>query len=144
MDQIPTLQQLEYLETGFEVSKILAQNGLTMDQAAFSITWGQIAIEIAHIFADHGLPADRLNQTFVTGIAGDIGEELQKGDVLPWRSFILDAVTGHPAFQSLMATGESDEGETLFTEQYENATRMGDDEAYWVDGGASANLFDGS
>ena len=35
---------------------------------------------------------------------------------------------------------EPDEG--LFTEQFENATRLGDEEGYWVDGGASADFFD--
>lgn len=35
---------------------------------------------------------------------------------------------------------EDDEGSP--TEQYENAIRLGDDEAYWPDGGASADLFD--
>ena len=34
MDQLPTLQQLEYLESGFEVSKILAQAGFPMDKPA--------------------------------------------------------------------------------------------------------------
>ena len=48
MDQLPTLQQLEYMETGFEVSKNLAQAGFSLDQPAFSITWGQIAEEIAN------------------------------------------------------------------------------------------------
>jgi hypothetical protein len=35
---------------------------------------------------------------------------------------------------------EDDEGS--LTEQYENAIHLGDDEAYWPDGGASADLFD--
>ena len=60
MDQLPTLQQLEYLESGFEVSKILAQAGFSMEKPAFSITWGQIAEEIAHTLSDHGLSPDRL------------------------------------------------------------------------------------
>ncbi len=63
MDQLPTLQQLEYLESGFEVSKILAQAGFLMDKPAFAITWGQIAEEIAHTLADHGLPPDRLRES---------------------------------------------------------------------------------
>jgi hypothetical protein len=40
MDQLPTLQRLEYLESGFEVSKILAQAGFPLDKPAFAITWG--------------------------------------------------------------------------------------------------------
>jgi len=32
--------------------------------------------------------------------------------------------------------------EDPLTEQYENAIRLGDDEAYWPDGDASADFFD--
>ena len=64
MDQLPTLQQLEYLESGFEVSKILVHAGFSMEKPAFSITWGQIAEEIAHTLSDHGLPPDRLEEDF--------------------------------------------------------------------------------
>ena len=35
MDQLPTLQQLEYLESGFEVSKILEHAGFLMEKPAF-------------------------------------------------------------------------------------------------------------
>jgi hypothetical protein len=35
---------------------------------------------------------------------------------------------------------QDDEGS--LTEQYENASRLGDDEGLWPDGGASADLFD--
>ena len=52
MDQLPTLQQLEYLESGFEVSKILVHAGFSMEKPAFLITWGQIAEEIAHTRSD--------------------------------------------------------------------------------------------
>jgi hypothetical protein len=142
MDQIPTLQQLEYLETGFEVSKILAQAGFAMEKAALSITWGQIAEEIAHVLADYGLPPDRLREDFLIDLARGVQKVLQNEQALPWRRSIRALTVEHPTFQSFMATGESDEGETLFSEQYENATRLGDDEAYWVDGGASADLFD--
>ena len=71
MDQLPTLQQLEYLESGFEVSKILAQAGFPMDKPAFAITWGQIAEEIAHTLADHGLPLPHMGWNRVYAKAGD-------------------------------------------------------------------------
>jgi len=35
MDQLPTLQQLEYLESGFEVSKILAHAGFQWKSRRF-------------------------------------------------------------------------------------------------------------
>ncbi len=82
MDQLPTLQQLDYLESGFEVSKILAQAGFPMDKPAFAITWGQIAEEIAHTLADHGLPPDRLEEDFLIDLAQGVQKVLQNDDVL--------------------------------------------------------------
>ena len=35
MDQLPTLQQLEYLESGFEISKILAHAGFFNGESGF-------------------------------------------------------------------------------------------------------------
>jgi hypothetical protein len=41
-----------------------------------------------------------------------------------------------------MSSPNEEDDEGSLTEQYENAIRFGDDEAYWPDGGASADLFD--
>jgi hypothetical protein len=41
-----------------------------------------------------------------------------------------------------MNSQNEDDDEGSLTEQYENAIRLGDEEAYWPDGGASADLFD--
>jgi len=158
MDQLPTLQQLKYLESGFEVSKILAQAGFQMDKPAFSITWGQIAEEIAHTLADHGLPADRLRESragqgrdfnngagvedFLIDLAQGVQKVLQNDDVLFWRSSIRAYTTDQPTFTAFMSSPNEEDDEGPLTEQYENAIRLGDDEAYWPDGGASADLFD--
>ncbi len=158
MDQLPTLQQLEYLESGFEVSEILAHSGFSMEKPAFSITWGQIAEEIAHTLADHGLPPDRFRESRA-GQGGDLkdgaGEEdflidlvqgiqkvLQNDDVLFWRNCIRAYTSDQPILRALMNSQNEDDDEGSLTEQYENAIRLGDDEAYWPDGGASADLFD--
>ena len=158
MDQLPTLQQLKYLESGFEVSKILAQAGFQMDKPAFSITWGQIAEEIAHTLADHGLPADRLRESragqgrdfnngagvedFLIDLAQGVQKVLQNDDVLFWRSSIRSFTTDHPTVTAFITSNLDNDDEGPLTEQYENAIRLGDDEAYWPDGGASADLFD--
>ena len=142
MDQLPTLQQLEYLESGFEVSKILAHAGLPMEKPAFSITWGQIAEEIAHTLADHGLPPDRFEEDFLIDLVQGIQKVLQNDDVLFWRNCIRAYTSDQPALRALMNLQNEDEDEGSLTEQYENAIRLGDDEAYWPDGGASADLFD--
>ena len=142
MDQLPTLQQLEYLESGFEVSKILAHAGFSMEKPAFSITWGQIAEEIAHTLADHGLPPDRFEEDFLIVLVQGIQKVLQNDDVLFWRNCIRAYTSDQPILRALMNSQNEDDDEGSLTEQYENAIRLGDDEAYWPDGGSSADLFD--
>jgi len=142
MDQLPTLQQLEYLESGFEVSKILAHAGFSMEKPAFSITWGQIAEEIAHTLSDHGLPPDRLEGDFLIDLAQGIQKVLQNDDVLFWRNSVRAYTTDQPTFMAFMSSPNEEDDEGSLTEQYENAIRLGDDEAYWPDGSASADLFD--
>jgi len=142
MDQLPTLQQLEYLESGFEVSKILAHAGFSMEKPAFSITWGQIAEEIAHTLADHGLPPDRFEEDFLIDLAQGIQKVLQNDDVLFWRNSVRAYATDQPTFMAFMSSSNEEDDEGSLTEQYENVIRLGDDEAYWPDGGASADLFD--
>ena len=142
MDQLPTLQQLEYLESGFEVSKILAHAGFSMEKPAFSITWGQIAEEIAHTLADHGLPPDRFEEDFLIDMVQGIQKVLQNDDVLFWRNSVRAYTTDQPTFMAFMSSPNEEDDEGSLTEQYENAIRLGDDEAYWPDGGASADLFD--
>ena len=142
MDQLPTLQQLEYLESGFEVYKILAHAGFSKEKPAFSITWGQIAEEIAHTLADHGLPPDRFEEDFLIDLAQGIQKVLQNDDVLFWRNSVRAYTTDQPTFMAFMSSPNEDDDEGSLTEQYENAIRLGDEEAYWPDGGASADLFD--
>lgn len=150
MDQLPTLQQLEYLESGFEVSKILVHAGFSIENPAFSITWGQIAEEIAHTLSDHGLPPDRLEEDFLIDLAQGIQKVLQNDDVLFWRNSIRAYTTDHPTLMAFMSSPNEEDDEGSLTEQYskstrkecENAIRLGDDEAYWPDSGASADLFD--
>ena len=142
MDQIPTLQQLEYMETGFEVSKNLAQAGFSMDQPAFSISWGQIAEEIAHTLADYGLPPDRFDEEQLIDLAQGIQKVLQNDDVLFWRNSVRTLVSEHPILMAFNSPMDDQDDEGSLTEQYENASRLGDDEGLWPDGGASADLFD--
>jgi len=142
MDPLPTLKHLETMETGFEVSKILAQAGFTMEKAVFSITWGQVAEQIAQTLADHGLCPDRFSEDFLIDLAQSVQKVLQNEDVLLWRSSIHTLTTEHPTFLAFYSSTNEEEDEGPLTEQFENATRIGDDEAYWTDAGASADTFD--
>jgi hypothetical protein len=142
MDQLTSLQHLEYLEAGFEVSKILAQTGHRMDAPAFVITWGQVAEVLAHTLADYGLAPERLDENALVDLAHDSQKALENDDVLSWRSIIRLHATAHPIISRLLEPLDNEDDEGPLTEQYENAVRLGDDEAYWADGGASADLFD--
>ena len=142
MDQLTTLQHLEYLETGFEVSKILAQAGYGMEAPAFVITWGQVAEVLAHTLADYGLTPDRLDESLLIDLVQDAQKALQNDDVLSWRDILRANATSNPGIMAFLEPPDMEDDEGPLTELYENATRLGDDEAYWPDGGASADFFD--
>jgi len=142
MDQLTTLQHLEYLETGFEVSKILAQAGYGMEAPAFVITWGQVAEVLAHTLADYGLTPDRLDEGLLIDLVQDAQKALENDDVLSWRDILRSNTTSNPGIMAFLEPPDMEDDEGPLTELYENTTRLGDDEAYWPDGGASADFFD--
>jgi hypothetical protein len=132
----------ETLELGFEVSKLLAHSGYPADAPAFSITWGQIAEEIARIVTAHILPSGQLTEETVVTLADDIRRDILKLDPLNWREVVLDRVMTCRAINPALWEPEYEPDEGPLVEQYENATRLGDDESFWVDGGESADFFD--
>ena len=142
MDQLTTLQHLEYLEAGFEVSKILAHAGYRMEAPAFVITWGQVAEILAHTLADYGLSPDRLDEAMLLDLAQGAQKALENDDMLSWRDVLRQYMTSDPRIRALLELPDIEDDEGPLTEQFENATRLGDDETYWIDGGASADFFD--
>lgn len=142
MMTLPTLQQLEYLEAGFEVSNILAHAGYKMDAPAFVITWGQVAEVLAQTLADHGLPPDRLEENHLIDLVQDAQKALQNDDIFSWRDILRTFTTSDPDIMGLLEPPDMEDDEGPLTEQFENATRLGDDEGYWIDGGESADFFD--
>lgn len=150
MDQTLSLQHLEYLETGFEVSKILAQAGYRMDQAAFTITLGQLAEAVAHTLADYGLSTDRLEERFIIDLLESLQKALTQDEILDWCELVRQFVTVQPEVADLLdpenansSFFENEDDEGPLTEIYENANRCLDDEAYWPDGGVSAGFYEG-
>ena len=93
---------MNVLETGLEVSKILAQNGFEMSKPCFHITWGQVAEQIGDVFAEHGLPLDRIDEDVVINMAMDIQDLYNGQDILAWDKVIRDYVTGSPEFNALV------------------------------------------
>jgi hypothetical protein len=130
MDQVTTLQHLEYLETGFEVSKRLAQAGYQMDAPALVITWGQVAEVIAHTLADYGIPPDRLEDERYREMVQSVQQALRGDKGTGWRDLVRLSVTSTPGILSLLEPLDIQDDEGPLTELYENATRIGDDESY--------------
>ena len=132
----------ETVELGFEVSKLLAHSGYQADAPAFAVTWGQIAESIAQTVLAHNLPTGQLTEETVVILADTIRRDLIQMDPMNWREIVLDRVMTNQAINPALWEPDYEPDEGPLTEMYENATRLGDDEAYWVDAGASADLFD--
>ena len=91
-----------YLEAGYEVSKVLAHHGVDVSAPAFSIRWGQIAMVIGELFANEGLPIDRLDPQVVIDLVGEIQNLLLSHDVLFWDKVVKDYVRNSPAYLDLI------------------------------------------
>jgi len=79
------------LQTGFEVSKIMAHNGYNLEkQVVPSITFGQIAEQIGDTLADCGFPADRLDDQAVVTLVEGIKEQLSNSDGISWESVVQE------------------------------------------------------
>ena len=113
-----------------------------MNAPALVITWGQVAEAIAQTLSDYGIPPDRLDEEIFKEIAQSVQRGLETVDGSTWRDVICQYVTTSPSILSLLEAPDVEDDEGPLTEQYENASRLGDDESMWVDGGASADLFD--
>ncbi len=130
------------MELAFEVSKLLAHNGYPANAPAFVVTWGQVAEVIANTVTGHNLPTEQLTEETILTLAGVIQRDFAEMDQSPWKMQVLDRVMTSQALNPALWDFDSEPDEGPLTEQYENATRLGDDEAFWVDAGASADLFD--
>ena len=134
MDPSMILQKEKYLSVGFEVAKRLAHAGYDLEVPAITLTWGQIARELSRKLVDHDIQPDQINDEILIDLVEEVKETLELACQEFIRLRITVGVNDFPEDQ------EPDEG--VFSEEYENATRLGDEEGYWVDGGASADLFD--
>lgn len=132
----------ETLELGFEIAKYLAHNGYPSDSPAFTVTWGQIAEAVAQTVLAHNLPTGQLTEETVVILADKIQHDLKELDPLNWREIVLDRVMTSREINPALWEPDYEPDEGPLTEMYENATRLGDEEAYWVDAGESAGFDD--
>lgn len=143
MEQISTLQKMEYMQAGSELAKILAQAGYRMEDPAFSLSWGQVSEALAQTLADFGLMPEQMDEQTLLHLVQGAQKVLLDDEVNPWRYLLHQHITSDARIIDLLEPeGREDDDEGCLTEQFENATRLGDNEGYWVDCGESADLFD--
>lgn len=136
-------QNPEYSALLSEVSRQLVQAGYQMETPVFSINWGQVAEVLAQTLADHGIDAGQVEDDLVLDLAQRVESALEMEDILRWREIVRFSATASPGLYALYQPPELDsDDEGPLTELFENSTRLGDDEGYWVDGGASAGFED--
>jgi hypothetical protein len=143
MDTVLSLEHLEVLENGFEISKILAHAGYHMDQPAFAITWGRLAEMVASCLSENGLSVGNLPEYLILELVTELQCALVRDEILELTALVGQYITAQPEIEELLQTrcepfDNDDEGP--LTDQYENACRSLDDEAYWPDGGVSAGF----
>jgi hypothetical protein len=99
------------LEAGFEVSKILAQNGIDMKQPAIAITYGQIAEKVGNTLAEYGLTADRLSEEDILSLVQKIKEYLGSEDILSWPQVVHDITENTQAVAELISVDDNQIGD---------------------------------
>lgn len=111
--------------------------GYSPDEPAFRVSWADIASVLDEAFQDQGIDWRQITDETLCDLVDDVSEALNSGDILQWQEISRDRILEHKAV--FHAFDEPDE--VPLTELYENATRLGDDEGYWVDGGESADFL---
>lgn len=121
-------------------ARMLAQSGYHPSTPAYVITWGRLAEVIAQLLSEFGISPEQLDEDTLLDLARSTVQAVEAGEYLAWRELVRMNVRFYPTISHLLDTPDIDD-EGVLTEQYENAIRLGDEEAYWVDGGASADWF---
>lgn len=127
---------------GSEFLGRLAHTGICTETVAVTITWGEIVEEIAETLVVIGLDPDQLDVDLLNGIAREAQKALNDDDILSWREIVRSKIISMPEIEPFLHLPDIEDDEGPLTEAYENATRLGDEDYYWVDGGASADFFD--
>jgi hypothetical protein len=142
MDQMIVFQKEKYLNVSFEVAKRLAHASYNMEMPAYTITWGQISKELSHVMVDLGIEPDQMEDETLIDLIEEVKVSLYNEGNLRWREIIRIRLTTLDSVLSENREPDQEPDEGVLTERFENATRLGDEDGYWVDGGASADFFD--
>lgn len=126
MDEINIEAKQDRENTYQALLKRMQAMGYEPAAAAFGITWGQLAENLANIICQRGQTAEDLSEESLDCCLNRASVALQNQELLPWE-WSAQIAMENVAFPSIEP--ESDD-EGPLTEQYENWTRIEDG---WLD-----------
>lgn len=115
-----------------EILRRLAELGYEPHKTAFEITYANLAQYLAEVLDRFQVPGEVVTDAFVTDLIERAERALHNSDALQWP-YVLYVIfeEGVPEEYRQWAEPDIEPDEGPFTEQYENSTRLGDDEGYY-------------
>ena len=115
-----------------EILRHLAGLGYEPHKSAFEITYENLAQFLAEVLERFQVPEEVVTGAFVTDLIERAEKALHNSDALQWP-YVLYVIfeEGVPEQYRQWPEPDIEPDEGPLTEQYENSTRLGDDEGYY-------------
>jgi len=115
-----------------EILRRLVELGFDLKATAFEITYQDLGQYLAEVLERFQVPEEVITDTFLRENVERAENALHHSEALPWPYVIYMMLEeGVPEQYRQWAEPDIEPDEGPLTEQYENATRLGDDEAYY-------------
>lgn len=110
----------------------LAELGFEPHKTAFEITYENLAGYLAEMLERFQVPEEVMTEAFLRESIERVEKALHHSEALPWPYVIyMMFEEGIPEQYRQWDEPDIEPDEGPFTEQYENSTRLGDDEGYY-------------
>lgn len=115
-----------------EIVSRMAELGYEPRKSAFEITYENLAQFLAEVLERFQVPDEVVTDAFVNDLIERAEKALNNSDALQWP-YVLYVIfeEGVPQEYRQWAEPDIEPDEGPLTEQYENSTRLGDDEGYY-------------
>lgn len=127
-------------ETRLALVRRLAQFKYDLEETIFSILWANVSDQLSEVLVRHNISVEQLDQPMIHHLMGQAADAIKNGEVLPWKLVMQEALEeALPEEWRVEPDLDIEPDEGPLVEQFENATRLGDDEAYF--GGYNDDFF---
>jgi hypothetical protein len=115
-----------------EIIRQMVDLGYEPHKTAFEITYANLAQYLAEVLERFQVPDEVVTDAFVSGLIEQAEKALHNSDALQWP-YVLYVIfeEGVPEQYRQWPEPDIEPDEGPLTEQYENSTRLGDDEGYY-------------